>query len=216
MQEKNEAASSLYYAIDRGVDRWIQDMRYVPRLLLVACVFLVTYFVFSLAVRDPIPIIDELLIAGVVSVLLWTVLARKDKQSAVAMKKRLELKRVAGDASIEILSQLDVLEAYLSDMVSRDPMEVCDLLAGCSEEPLPSLVVQPEARGPWMDEVFALLVSWVKVNDKATYRRLRQLQVARKSGKPDEVLAARMLHQSLSGQLDLPILALCVAFGELV
>ena len=45
--------TTLYKEIDRGVDRWVQDTRYLPRLFLGGVVFLLTYFIFSLAVRDP-------------------------------------------------------------------------------------------------------------------------------------------------------------------
>ncbi len=216
MQEKNEATSSLYFAIDRGVDRWIQDMRYVPRLLVVALVFLATYFIFSLAVRDPIPIVDEMLIAGAVSVVLWTFLTRRDKKSAVAMKKRLELKQTAGDAEIRELSSLDVLESYLANIQAHDPIDICDRLALCGEESLPALVFSDEQRGPWLDDVYRLLASWVKEREKSVHHRFVQLRQLRRTGKGDEVLSARMVHQAMDGQLDLSLLALCVAFSELV
>lgn len=215
MQEKNEATSTLYSSIDRGVDRWIQDMRYVPRLLAVALVFLATYFIFSLAVRDPLPLIDELLIAGAVSVVLWTFLTRKDKKSAVAMKKRLELKQMAGDAEIKDLPALDVLESYLADIASHDPLDICDRLALCGDAPLPPLVFSDEQRGPWLDDVYALLTAWVKVHEKAVYHRLSQVRQVRRTGKGDEALSARMVHQAMAGQLDVPLLSLCVAFSEL-
>lgn len=216
MQEKNEATSSLYAAIDRGVDRWIQDMRYVPRLLVVALVFLVTYFIFSLAVRDPIPIIDELLIAGATSVVLWTFLTRRDKKSAVAMKKRLELKQTAGNAAVKELPALDVLEAYLADISAHDSIDICDRLAMCGDEPLPRLILTDDQKGPWLDEVYGLLVAWVKGHDLLVARRFSQLRQTRRTGKGDESLSARMVHQAMAGQLDLSLLALCVAFSELV
>lgn len=215
MQEKNEATSSLYMAIDRGVDRWIQDMRYVPRLLIVAVAFLITYFFFSFAVRDPVPIIDEFVIASVVAVVLWIFLTRKDKKSAVAMKKRLELKQTASNAQVNDLPSLYALEAYMEDAAAHDPIDICDRLALCSDDTLAVLDLPQEQRSSMFDEVYKLLIAWVKEHDKPTYRQFLQVQQVRRSKKGDEALSAKMLHQSMSGQLDLPLLALCVAFSEL-
>lgn len=72
--------TTLYKEIDRGVDRWVQDTRYLPRLFLGGVVFLLTYFIFSLAVRDPIPMIDELFIAAAATLIAVNVMSRRDRK----------------------------------------------------------------------------------------------------------------------------------------
>jgi hypothetical protein len=53
--QKDEVTYALYAAIDFSVDRWIQNKQYVPRLLICALIFTASYFLLSLAIRDPIP-----------------------------------------------------------------------------------------------------------------------------------------------------------------
>src|SRR5690554_7341348 len=91
-QQKDQATYSLFSQIDFAVDRWIQDKRYVPRLLISALVFMLSYLFFSLVVRDPIPMIDELLISSALTIFLWVTLSRRDTRSVLAQQNRQRLK----------------------------------------------------------------------------------------------------------------------------
>src|SRR5690554_154615 len=83
-KEHDDALYSLYEEIDKGVDLWILEARYVPRLLISALVFLFLYFFFSLAVRDPIPVIDEFLIGFAGALFTWKGMSKRDKKGELA------------------------------------------------------------------------------------------------------------------------------------
>jgi hypothetical protein len=83
--------NELYANVDAAVSAWRADARFIPRFLLSTAVFLVSYFVFSFLVRDPIPIVDELIISSGASVLLYLFLKRRDPTSDPAARKRAAL-----------------------------------------------------------------------------------------------------------------------------
>jgi hypothetical protein len=207
-KEKDDALYVLYTQLDRGVDRWIQDARYLPRLLLSALAFLITYFFFSLAVRDPLPMVDELLIAGGVSVGLAVYLSRRDKKSDMAMKRRLELKQNASRSDFDLLDSLTIYEDYLTKCSFLDTIDLADRLALTGEADLPSLVVPEEQRGPWQDDMMALLLEHIRITNSIQYKKLLRILEVRKSKKGDEVLSARLLKLAMNKSIDLPLLAL--------
>lgn len=84
----------LYGGVDAAVNAWRADARFIPRFLLSAAVFLPAYFAFSYLIRDPIPVIDDMIYAAGVSFLVYTLLKRKDPTSEPAAKKRAALTAV--------------------------------------------------------------------------------------------------------------------------
>jgi len=75
----------LYQAADSAVKTWIQDRRFIPNLLLSAGLFLLVYFISSLGLRDPIPMVDELLIASAATGGFYWYRTRKDRSRPQAM-----------------------------------------------------------------------------------------------------------------------------------
>lgn len=213
-EERRDADIAAFTDIDRGVDRWIQDMRYFPRLLIVATVFLVVYFLLVFAIRDPIPMLDEFLVASVASVVTSYYLIKRDKQSAVAMKRRMETKQMVSQAEVEELPGLDPYEAFLDEAAQLDYLDITDRLARSSDEPLPPLVIAEENQGGWQQEVKALLLITVKKQKRAFKRMYAQLIEARKGTQPNEALAAKMVYLAMANKLDLSLLALCVVVAE--
>ncbi len=209
---RDEAAKSAYAQIDTAVNRWISDKRYIPRLLVAAVVFLGVYFIGSLVVRDPIPIIDELLIASAISVVAWIFMARRERTAGLAMKRRMELKDGLGNGRVESMGALDGFESYLAQMQELPLFDLCEMLAFCSSTPLAQLHVAP---GSLASEVLEYLRLALRYGHRREWRMFSQVMQCRKGGKPSERLAAQMLHQGTSGRLDVPLLAFCVALSEL-
>jgi len=212
--EKDSALLTLYSQIDRGVDRWIQDKRYIPRLLLGAIAFLVTYFFFSLAVRDPIPMVDELILASLASFLVAMYLIRRDKKSALAMKRRMELKQNASRGSFELLDGLACYEEYLVDCAALDPIDLADRLAKTGGQELPRLEIPTQNKGPWQADLALLLLDHVKLNEPHLQKRLRQVLDVQDNKTGDEALSARLLSLAMNGSLDLSMLALLVRISK--
>ncbi|HOE85382.1 MAG TPA: hypothetical protein PLK91_09235, partial [Sphaerochaeta sp.] len=127
-RQNDEVTFSLYNTIDYSVDRWIQDKQYVPRLLVSAVVFTISYFIFSLAVRDPIPMIDELVISSILAIVTWRAIARRDSRSAVAQHRRHELKVRSSERQSVIVDELFALEEYLDTLESYDTFTLANAL----------------------------------------------------------------------------------------
>ena len=210
-QEKDEALLTLYRQIDRGVDRWIQDARYIPRLLISAGVFLLTYFFFSLAVRDPIPMIDELLISVAASLVTATMLARRDKKSEMAMKRRLALKQQASQCDFTVQEELTAYEDYLDACDAIETIDLAERLTLTSDDDLPALLHADEQE---QEHVHSLLLQQVKLYDKNLYRRYVSVMEVRHAGVPNEALAAHLVKLALPGTFDLPLLAFLVALEK--
>ena len=86
--------NELYRMIERSVREWTAERRFIPRFLLSAAVFLLLYFVMSVVIRDPIPMVDELIIGLVGSLIFYGFLTRRaaDSKTATAMKIKLRTK----------------------------------------------------------------------------------------------------------------------------
>jgi hypothetical protein len=84
--------NELYRQIEVGVKNWLSDARFVPKFLICALIFVVVYFFMSFVIRDPLPVIDEIAIGLAAAVVAFVLLGRRDMNSKVATKKRLDLR----------------------------------------------------------------------------------------------------------------------------
>ena len=86
--------NELYRLIEQAVRDWSAEKKFIPRFLISTGVFLVIYFIMSVVVRDPIPMIDEIIAGLVGAVITYVILAKRDSDSKIstAMKVRLRTK----------------------------------------------------------------------------------------------------------------------------
>ena len=105
--------NDLYRTVEIAVKSWVSDVRFVPKFLLSAGLFLVSYFFMSFVVRDPIPVIDELAISLGVSILAYFILGRRDIKSDMAAKKRLALRSAVDRITFEESRFVKTLEESL-------------------------------------------------------------------------------------------------------
>ena len=84
--------NDLYRMIESAVKSWVLETRFLPRFLMSAAVFLVAYLFLSFVVRDPIPMVDEIVVGGVLSVVAYYFLGKRDQRSNLAMRKRVDLR----------------------------------------------------------------------------------------------------------------------------
>jgi hypothetical protein len=84
--------NELYRQVESGVKSWLSDARFVPKFLIASAVFVVAYFFMSFVARDPLPVIDEIAIGLAAAVVVFFLLGRRDMNSKVATKKRLDLR----------------------------------------------------------------------------------------------------------------------------
>ena len=204
-QQKDQATYSLFSQIDFAVDRWIQDKRYIPRLLISAFVFMMSYLFFSLVVRDPVPMIDELIISTALTIGVWITLARRDTRSLLAQENRQRLKMIATKRTEEINEDLFAIEAYLDSMAKSDARVLAHQIASTSVEPLVTkLSAQEKAT------LLQLLERYGSIYEKATIRWVPILE--RRGSKKDH--SSKLYIQSSQGSVDLSFLALYTALKQ--
>jgi hypothetical protein len=203
-QQKDQATFSLFSQIDFAVDRWIQDKRYVPRLLFSALAFMVSYLFFSLVVRDPLPMIDELLISSGWAIVVWITLSRRDTRSILAQENRQRLKMIGGKRSEQIQENLFSIEEYLDVCAKADTKELAKQLV---EGTLPRWTHTIEASERSL--LRTLLDRYLAVYEKPTARWIQRLDRSR--GKD---LATKLYLQGSEGSVDLSLLALRCALKQ--
>jgi len=210
--QKDEVTYALYAAIDFSVDRWIQNKQYVPRLLICALIFTASYFLLSLAIRDPIPMIDEIAISVGLTLLGWNALAKRDTRSSVAQRRRYELKVRASERQEVIDEQLFALEEYLDEAAKVDALSLCNSLCLVSSEQL--LPFSFEGRLDELKDISKLLFLHVRLNDKALLQMAQTVLRLRRQGKADSRLAAKLYHEHMQKRIDLALLSLLIVLDE--
>jgi hypothetical protein len=84
----------LYRQVELGVRHWMAEQRFVPKFLIASGAFVAAYLFFSIVVRDPLPVIDEVVLGLAAAVGSFVLLGRRDLASQRAAKKRLDLRQV--------------------------------------------------------------------------------------------------------------------------
>jgi len=199
-EDKEDYLFELYAGIDRGVNSWIQELKYIPRFINSALAFLVVYFFMSFVIRDPIPVIDELLIgaAAAVGIYLWT--AARNKKSDIAMKKRIELKNQADQAAFKVDEKLLVMEEMLLEYDEMPAVTLSDKI--CGDEGGISIPERTEKTADIAEYIQIILYR----NDKhkKILRRLPSVNTEREK----TMMSANLLNLAGRRRIDLPLLAL--------
>jgi len=123
------ADKKIFNQIDNGVNYWIQNIRYIPHLLVSAGVFLVLYMFFSLVIRDPIPIIDELVFSLIGAYFTWHRMSLKDNKSSAAEKKKLELKQKVSEASSVDEKFIEQVETFIEAVSKEQIIDSADWIS---------------------------------------------------------------------------------------
>lgn len=120
----------LHRIVEQGVRKWVDEQRFIPKFLLAAAAFVVTYLFFSIVVRDPLPVIDELVLGVGAAIATFVLTGRRYLAARSAAKKRLDLRLVADritfrqSAFVQQAEQaLGRLEAESGEEVARQIVE---------------------------------------------------------------------------------------------
>jgi hypothetical protein len=84
--------NELYRRIETDVRDWINERRFIPRFLIASTIFLIVYLFLAVVIRDPVPIVDELLIAAGTGIAGFFVVGRRFEQSRIASRRRVTLR----------------------------------------------------------------------------------------------------------------------------
>lgn len=197
--ERREAERVLVSDLRRSVSRYIQERHYIPRLLVSALIFLLVYFFLSLVVRDPIPMVDELIAAAVGAAAFWLWAMKHDSTLAVSSKLMLDLGTAVRSAEVVLDDYLNAVEAYMYDVDQRyTVLTLCDTLALVKrDEELPFFIETLP------DDFKRTLRDYLSVNDRKLMKFLSRIE---RNKSADKKLAADLLQAASSDHLDLSLL----------
>ncbi|MBL8968611.1 MAG: hypothetical protein JNG85_16520, partial [Spirochaetaceae bacterium] len=110
-----ELRADLDAELEAGLRRHLLDKGFTLRVFASAAVFLVVFLFMSIVIRDPIPIVDEVVGGALGAFALRTYLARRALSSPSALALAESLRRSLGEAYFVESSAVAVAEAWLEE-----------------------------------------------------------------------------------------------------
>jgi len=122
--------NDLYRMIETAVKTWVAERKFIPRFLISTAVFLVVYFILSFAVRDPIPMVDELAGGLGVALVMYFYLSKRGQSSRLASELRVKLRTKVDkiifeqdEFILEVEKILQENEEYSKDIILKKLVE---------------------------------------------------------------------------------------------
>ncbi|MBN2509974.1 MAG: hypothetical protein JXB03_06845 [Spirochaetales bacterium] len=119
----------LYRKIESAVQNWLKEKRFLRKFLVSSVVFLAVYLGMSVFMRDPLPMIDELLIALAASVGLYVYLAKKEQNSEPAVRKRVQLRGKLDAVHFSRHAAVDSIEVFIKEHSQKTRDEILEYIA---------------------------------------------------------------------------------------
>ncbi len=187
-----------------AVSRWIQEKRYILRLLVSAVIFVISYFVFSLAVRDPLPVIDELVIAFALSTLYWIWEKRHDEKTELALVSRDMLYKAIEETDVSYSALVEDIERRYEEFSCSD---VLDIAKKISIDDIPAMDIAADDA-----ELFGsfkvVFHGFLSREEKSLLKTLKDIMEKKERGPK---LKARIVHAYSTGAYDIYLLALAMS-----
>lgn len=195
--------AGLKHRISKMVDHYVQEKRYTIRLLLSSLVFLAVYFIGTFAIRDPFPILDELLIAAAVSVLFWRYMKKRDTRQMMAVdyKERL-LKAVDGAVEEESLL-LASIESMYADLKRLTPVGMAEKITSGMDA-----FTFPAGEEDAGRSFCGLFFKYIQKEEKSLASDMEDIK---KGGFNPVSMQKRLLKAYGTGRYDIYLLALCLS-----
>lgn len=83
----------------------------------------------SLAIRDPLPLIDEVLIASVGAFITWILIAKHDSNARFAIRTRKEWRDSVIAAELEYSNTMEFVDEYMANLESIGFKDLIQLIA---------------------------------------------------------------------------------------
>ncbi len=113
--EGDSIRKTLHGELEKGLRRDALDRGFYPRLLVSAAVFLALYLFLSIVVRDPVPLVDELLAGGLGAAAAWFALERRSLSSDAFSRRSATLRRTLDTALFRPSRAATYLEEVLQE-----------------------------------------------------------------------------------------------------
>ncbi len=192
----------VYSLIDASVDLWVQELKYIPRLLASAAVFLLVYLFTALVIRIPVPLVDEILFSSAAAVAVYLFVAKKNTRSDIAMKRRVELKHTADQADEQVTGELKDIEHTLSVLEELPPLALSDMISGRKKFPVKTIESS-------VSRDAARCLEYALVQQKYGRKLFKGLSALR-DDRRRERFSAYLYRLAQHGKVDLPLFALYV------
>lgn len=197
------------YLLSKGeitVSHFLQDKHYIPRLLISALVFLLVYFFLSLVVRDPIPMVDELIVSALLSVLTFLGLSKRDIRLARESKLMYDMKKKLSNATLIQELFIEKIEAYYYEISSKySILEISDILSKTDE-----ITSLDDVNFTLPEDFISIIKNYLhKTNKNLNY----YLKLVKECKKRDEKLSARLVRAATNDSLDLYLLSFLYKAG---
>lgn len=125
--------NDLYRMADMAVRRWVSQARFIPRFLISAAAFLLSYLFFSFAIGDPLPMVDELVIGVVVGFLTYVTVNRLDIRSEAVARRTRDLQAKIDRIYFQNDPFVLEVESELERSESEPPERILDNILGRSD-----------------------------------------------------------------------------------
>ncbi len=114
--------------IELAVRAWFNDSRFLLHFLLATGIFLLSYYFLSYVVRDPLPLVDEIVLSLVLAVLGWYRLSNQEVHSEKAQLKKQDMIQLFDRIPFEKSPFLEQVELYLEKLSSMKESDVDQML----------------------------------------------------------------------------------------
>lgn len=190
--------NDLYRMIEGAVKTWISEVRFIPRFLLATGVFLITYFFLSYVVRDPLPMIDEILIGLGLAFLTYFLIAKRDQKSSISLKRRVDLRTAVDRIVFEESGFVKEVEAALQAHEAEGPDRI-----------IASLLSNPDSSfGTEDEETAAEMLSYLEKRFAGKEYKKQEKLISRMDQPADSEKEKETLTKlAESGKFDIPLFA---------
>lgn len=191
---REDVAAQLYAHMCTEALCHVNEHFYIPRLIISALVFLVAYLFLSLVIRDPLPMVDELIISFAICVASFALMRRSSRKTAL-------FRLLCEDC----LDGLTSLKETVDDSLAQAEGYIRRLGEEWSIPELARLLAEgglPLYEGPAPAWLRRLLVDYAHREEKIYGAFLRQLAKG-----PDPTLEYRLRERAAQDNLDLRLLS---------
>ena len=114
----------LHLAMEKGARRFFLDRGYYPRLALSAGTFIIVYLFLSIVVRDPIPLLDELLLGSLSAAAVYLSGERRALSSRAHLDSVLTLRRELDSMYFTESRVVDLFESWMEEVIDLGPAAI--------------------------------------------------------------------------------------------
>lgn len=136
----------MYRLVDSAVRSWVNDVRFIPRVLLSAGTFVCLYLILSLAMKKPLPVFDEFTISFAAAFLMYGMVGRANARSDLATRKRNALRTAVDQIIFEESEFIGDVERELSLLEEQEEEALLQSLFEISGRPYAEHL-EPESHG---------------------------------------------------------------------